>query len=86
MFGPAEFDFEIYFSVRCNAHAHRTIFVQIKAFNANRRVPRGFLDPRNSIMRSILVYDATLMRRGRFLRKSKLLTQIGGYLGGFWTR
>ena len=32
----------IYFSVRCNAHAQRTIFAQMKAFNGNRRVPRGF--------------------------------------------
>ena len=59
IFGPAEFDFEIYFSVRCNAHAQRTIFGQIKAFNANRRVPRRFLDARNLILRSILVFDAT---------------------------
>ena len=47
------------------------------------RSHRGFLDPLNSILRSILVYDTTRMRSGRFLRKSKLLTQIEGYLGVF---
>ena len=115
VFGPAEFDFEICFSVRSSVHAQRTILAQINAFNANRRVPSGFLESRNSILLSILVYDATRMRRGRFStiggylagfsflksilvydttrmprgrfsRKSKPLTQIGAYLGGFWTR
>ena len=36
-----------------------------------------------SSLRSILVYDTPRMPRGRFSRKSKLLTQIGAYLGDF---
>ena len=47
------------------------------------RSHRGFLDPLNSILRSILGSDARRMRRGRFLRKSKLFTPIGGCLEGF---
>ena len=43
VFGPAVFDFEMYFSVGCNAHAQRTIFPPIKAFHANWSVLRGFL-------------------------------------------
>ena len=46
--------------------AQRTIFAQIKAFNANRRVPRWFFDPLNSILRSILVYNARRMRKDDF--------------------
>ena len=63
-------------------HAQRTIFAQIKDFNANRRVPSGFLNPRNSILRSFLVDDCTSMRRRGFLRNSKLFTLIVGYLVG----
>ena len=64
----------------------RTIFGQIKAFNANRREPRRFLDLQNSILRSILVYDATRMRRRGFLRILYFLSRFGGYLGGFPSR
>ena len=70
----------------CKAHAQSTVFGEIKAFNANRRVPRRFLDPGNSILRSMLVYDATCMGRRGFLRILYFLSQFEEYLGGFPSR
>ena len=44
VFGPAEFAFEIYFSLRMHAHAHERIFTHFKAFHAHSRVLRGLFE------------------------------------------
>ena len=86
VFRFAEFVSEVYISIRLHAHAQERIFTHFKAFNAKRRVPRGFLESLSSFPRSIYVYDDTRMRRRGLLCISKLLTQIGGYLGSFSNR
>ena len=69
-----------------HAHAQERIFAQIKAFNADLRVPRGCLESLSSFPRSIQVYDCTHVRRRLFFRLSKLLAPIWGYLWGFSSR